>query len=164
MALPEWHDVEGYEGIYQVSNHGQVKSLGNGKYKKEKILKAGKRAGEYKFVVLCKMGNGHSVSVHRLVARAFLPNPQNLPEVNHKDESPANNAVENLEWCSCQYNIDYSKSKRVEQYTVGGEKVAEYKSIAYAAKITGISRTAINNNLTNWTKTSGGYIWKYICE
>jgi hypothetical protein len=71
-----------------------------------------------------------------------------------------NCCVDNLEWCDHQYNIDYSKSKRVEQYA-GDEKVAEYKSISTASEMTGISRTSINNVLCGWSRTAGGYGWKY---
>ena len=172
MAI--WRDVVGYEGLYQVSDKGDVKSLpkvkhnGKGYYKtQEKILKPGKRGrgnAKYNFVVLTDGIVEKSVSVHRLVADAFLENPQNFPEVNHKDENTLNNNLSNLEWCTRQYNIDYSKSEKISQYAIGGEKLAEYKSISVAAKMTGISRTAINNSLTGWSKTAGGYIWKYEME
>lgn len=166
MAL--WKAVDGYEGLYAVSDEGQVISLsrvvnnGRGTFHTEpKILTQGTRADNYKFVVLTKDNESKSFSVHRLVAKAFLDNPEKLPEVNHKDENPGNNHVDNLEWCTRQYNIDYSKSKRIAQYTLSGEKAAEYKSIAFAARITGISRRAINNCLTGWSNTAGGYIWRY---
>ena len=117
MAL--WREVAGYEGLYAVSDEGEVVSLprvlsnGRGTFKTTgKALKQGTRAGKYKFVHLSKGNVQRCVSVHRLVAMAFLGNPENLPEVNHKDENPSNNRVENLEWCSRQYNIDYSKSKK----------------------------------------------------
>ena len=166
MAL--WKEVCGYEGLYAVSSDGEVVSLprevynGHGKFRtKPKRLKQGYRAGKYKTVHLSKDGTTEQFSVHRLVAIAFLENPDNLPEVNHKDENPSNNRVGNLEWCSHQYNIDYSKSKRVAQYEKSGLKIAEYKSIAYAARVSGISRTAINNCLTGWSNTAGNYIWRY---
>ena len=166
MAL--WREVAGYEGLYAVSDEGEVVSLprvlsnGRGTFKTTgKALKQGTRAGKYKFVHLSKGNVQRCVSVHRLVAMAFLGNSENLPEVNHKDENPSNNRVENLEWCSRQYNIDYSKSKKVSQYTLDGEKVAEYKSISHAADITGISRRAINNALSGWSKSAGKYTWKY---
>lgn len=169
MAI--WKDVVGYEGIYQVSDDGRVKSLprvrhnGRGIYQtKERILRPGKRGkGDllYQFVLrrMAKQFLHHSV--HRLVAEAFLENPEMLPEVNHKDQDTLNNCANNLEWCTRKYNINYSKAKRVSQYSLCGEKLAEYQSVVFASKITGISRTAINNNLKNWSKTAGGYIWKY---
>lgn len=99
-------------------------------------------------------------SVHRLVAEAFIPNPDNLPEVNHKDENGLNNSVDNLEWCSHQYNIEYSKNKAVVQY-YDGERIAEYKSIKVASQQTGINRKSISNVLNGWSKTAGGYEWDY---
>lgn len=172
MAL--WKNIAGYEGLYQVSDDGQVKSLprikcnGRGYYQtKEKILHPGKRGRDgllYQFVVLSDGEAVSHISVHRLVADAFLENAEKLPEVNHKDKNTMNNCVSNLEWCTREYNINYSKAKRVSQFSLLGEKIAEYQSIVVASEITGISRTAINNNLRNWSKTAGGYIWKYEQE
>lgn len=169
MAL--WKDIPGYDGMYQVSDEGEVRSLPrcvfNGKgywTRKPKTLKPGKRGRGglcYRVVILSDGNTVRHEAVHRLVASAFLDNPENLPEVNHKDQNTENNRVDNLEWCTRQYNIDYSKSKRVSQYTKNREKIAEYKSISAASKITGIGRTAINNNLCGWSETAGGYIWKY---
>lgn len=169
--MAHWKDIAGYEGLYAVSDEGEVISLsriknnGRGRFQtKERILKQGTRAGKYRFVCLSKGDEQIAFSVHRLVAIAFLENPEHLPEVNHKDKNPSNNHVENLEWCSRQYNIDYSKAKRISQYLPSGEKIAEYKSISHAAKITGITRQAINNTLTGWSQTAGGYMWKYETE
>lgn len=172
MAL--WKDIAGYEGLYQVSDDGRIKSLprmkcnGRGSFlTKEKILRPGKRGKDgllYEFVALSDGKHTVIHSVHRLVASAFLENPCDCPEVNHKDENPLNNHVTNLEWCTHAYNIDYSKSKRVSQYSCGGEKIAEYRSISIAAQLTGINRRAINNTLSGWSNTAGGYIWKYEME
>lgn len=170
MAL--WKEAPGYEGLYLVSDEGDVFSLPkivHGAWeqkRKGKTLKKGKRGlkgqPQYEFVILVgKDGNPHKESVHRLVAKAFIPNPHDYPEVNHKDENSLNNHAENLEWCSRQYNAEYSKGKRISQYNIGGEKIAEYKSIVHASNLTGISRTAINNVLTGWSKTAGGYTWRY---
>lgn len=166
--MATWKHVVGYEGLYLVSDEGDVMSLprANGN-RKRKLLKPGKRGKGnllYQFVVLSNGVETKKVSVHRIVAEAFLPNPNKLPEVNHKDENPLNNRVENLEWCSRQYNIEYSKAERISQYSLYGEKLAEYKSISVASAMTGISRTAINNSLTGWSKTAGGYAWKYEKE
>lgn len=100
-------------------------------------------------------------SIHRLVAEAFIENPCGLPQVNHIDEDRTNNMADNLEWCSQQYNISYSKSKRVAQYD-GGEKVAEYRDAVTAAKQTGIGRTSICNALNGRSSTAGGYTWEYV--
>ena len=169
MAL--WKPVKGYEEQYLVSDDGQILSLSRkvlssyrSGIRKAKLLKAGARGRgnqKYQFVVLSDgKGKVEHKSVHRLVAEAFIPNPDNLPEVNHKDENPLNNSADNLEWCTRQYNIEYSKNKAVEQYQ-DGEKIAEYKSIKTASLQTGIGRTSINNVLKGWSKTAGGYEWRY---
>lgn len=114
-----WKDISGYEGIYQVSNLGRVKSLDReishlnrwGSMQSQKIrgriLTAKASHDNYMDVVLCKGGRSETKLVHRLVAIAFIPNPDNLPQVNHKDENPRNNAVTNLEWCTAEYNSNY---------------------------------------------------------
>ena len=168
MAL--FKDITGYEGMYQVSSDGKVialaRAIPNGKkvvHRKQLLLTPhlrGKNGLLYEAVTLSKDGKSKTYSVHRLVAQAFLPNPENLPEVNHKDENSLNNRVENLEWCTHQYNIDYSKSKPIMQID-GDIVIATFKSIKEAGRITGIKRTGINNVLTGWAKTAGGYKWSY---
>lgn len=172
--MASWKPIMGYEGRYSISDEGQVmslpKSVSNGRWeskRKAKLLKQGTRGRgklQYNFVILSDgKGNSEHKSVHRLVAEAFLSNPDDLEEVNHIDKNPLNNRVDNLEWCSRQYNIEYSKNRRVEQY-LNGEKIAEYKSITYASQLTGINRKAINNALRGWSTTAGGYEWKYIID
>lgn len=111
IELEEWRDVKGYEDLYQVSNLGRVKSLkdNHGNYR-EKILKPGNSGRGYLQVVLSKEGESKSFLVHRLVTQAFLDNPNNYTQVNHKDENPRNNRVNNLEWCDRKYNINYGTS------------------------------------------------------
>ena len=154
-----WKDIEGYEGLYQVSSCGRVKGLGNGKSNnsKERILKANKIRGCYLQVGLFKEGKRKHFLVHRLVANAFLPNPENLKYVNHKDENPKNNYVSNIEWCTFQYNIDYSKSKQVlcvETNTV-------YTSTMEAGRKTKINQGHISECCLGKRKTAGGYHWEY---
>ena len=109
----QWKPVEGFEGLYAVSNLGRVKSLGNDKSRKEKILKPHKVNG-YLRVTLCKDWKRKFFLVHRLVAEAFLPNPEGLEQVNHIDENKTNNVVSNLEFCDCKYNNNYgTRNKRV---------------------------------------------------
>lgn len=98
-----WKDIQGYEG-YQVSNEGNVKSL---KYGKEKILTPTINGRGYYHTVLRKDCKSTTVYIHRLVAQAFIDNPNNYPQVNHKDENKTNNAVSNLEWCTRSYNMNY---------------------------------------------------------
>lgn len=111
-----WKDIEGYEGIYQVSNLGNVRVLdrivnsaikNNDKVKRKgQILKQYNKRG-YLQVTLTVSNKRKYFNVHRLVAQAFIPNPNNLPQVNHRDENPKNNCVNNLEWCSAKYNANY---------------------------------------------------------
>ena len=102
-------DIEEYEGLYQISNLGRVKSL---KYGKERILKPAKDKKGYLYVCLYKQGKMKIYRVHRLVAQAFIPNPNNLPQVNHKDEDKTNNASSNLEFCDAKYNNNYGNHNK----------------------------------------------------
>lgn len=106
-SMEEWEDIAGYEGLYQVSNLGRVKSLGNNKSRNEKIIKPRSNKDGYLLVGLYNEGKGKNHRVHRLVAQAFINNPDNKPEVNHKDEDKTNNCVENLEWVTRKENINY---------------------------------------------------------
>ena len=111
MNTEIWQPVEGYEGIYEISNLGRVKSL---KYGVEKILKPVNNGWDYLQVNLCKNGKIKRLYIHRLVAEAFLPNPEGFEQVNHKDENPLNNCIENLEFCTPKYNNNYgSHNKRM---------------------------------------------------
>ena len=110
--MEEWRDIKGYEGRYQISSEGRVRSLDrigkNGYSYKGKILKPRPTKRGYIKANL----SGKIYAVHRLVAQAFIPNPNNYPVVNHKDENPSNNCIENLEWCDVKYNINYGTAKK----------------------------------------------------
>ena len=116
--IEEWRPIVGYEGLYEVSSYGRVRSLdmyvkaryGNYRLHKGKVLSPGEKNG-YLFVNLSCNGKHNTITVHRLVAQVFLPNPDNLPEVNHKDEDKTNNNADNLEWCDRKYNINYGSRK-----------------------------------------------------
>lgn len=124
-----WRDVVGFEGVYQVSNTGIVRRIYPNRTKTLKQCKAGGRTNkEYLYVNMSANGKYRSSSVHRLVAEAFIPNPEGLPQVNHKDEDKSNNCAENLEWCTASYNNRYgtkisrgvdamkkSKSRRIDK-------------------------------------------------
>lgn len=171
-----WKDVQGYEDLYQVSNLGRVKSLPKvvdiKRCKitlKEKMLSQIEK-GDYLSVILCNNRNRRQFSIHRLVAIAFIDNPNSLPEVNHKDEDKHNNVVSNLEWCDRCYNQNYGTCreraasklwKKVFQYSKNGEFIKEYKSIQYAADSLGIFPTNIIECCKGRRKSAGGYIWKY---
>ena len=115
MTEEIWKPVVGYEGLYEVSSYGRVKSLdryvkysdGRIYLHKGKVLSLAKDKNGYFVVSLYFNGKHNTIKVHRLVAQAFIPNPDNLPEVNHLDEDKTNNRVENLEWCDHKYNMNY---------------------------------------------------------
>lgn len=181
-----WKPVVGYEGYYEVSSFGRIRSLSRtvsskrwssdtrfmvGKTMKPKIDKNG-------YVRIMLTGSDKSrktLNVHRLVAEAFLPNPNNLPQVNHKDENKANNCIDNLEWCTAYYNNHYNnireraynngagtRRKEVGKYDKEGNLLKVYKSIKFAAKENKISRTPIINSALNLRPIKGEYIWKFI--
>lgn len=168
-----WKDIKGYEGLYQVSNYGRVRSLNYNRTFKCVILKQNNVRG-YKQVGLHKNGNLKNFFVHRLVATAFIPNPENLQEVNHKDENPQNNNVENLEWCDRRYNINYLNrnkkvsdkntngilSKVVLQFTKDGRLVREWPSANECCR-SGFSKGHISKCCRGERKTHKGFIWKY---
>lgn len=166
VNMEEFRSIQGYEGIYQVSGYGRVKSL---KFGKEKFLKPIANSCGYLYVRLCKDGKSKCQNIHRLVAQAFIPNPLGLPQVNHKDEDKANNRVENLEWCDRSYNCNYGtriqrvsevRSKQVYQYSLNGELVAKWLSTAECGK-NGFNQAAVSDCCNNKRKTHKGYIWKY---
>ena len=108
--IEEWKDIEGFNGLYKVSNTGRVISFKQSRFSKRNDfyeLKQKPRGGRYKVVYLSINGKGNGYLVHRLVAKAFVPNPENYPCVNHKDEDIYNNRSYNLEWCSHKYNCNY---------------------------------------------------------
>lgn len=172
-----WKDIEGYPN-YQVSNLGRVKSLGNNKTRKEKILKNIKDKDDYFQVNLCKEGKTKIFKVHRLVATAFLPNPYNLPQVNHKDEDKTNNMIwvnedcsidynkSNLEWCTSQYNNNYGTrtektQKPILQFNLDGEFIKKWDSATQVQKELGIKNSSIAKCLKGKRKSTYGYKWGY---
>lgn len=163
-----WKDIQDFEGKYQISNLGRVKSLYNDNgYKKtyrEKILKYSIKKNGYCQVILVKNRKRYSKNIHRLVAQAFIPNPNNLPCVNHKNEIKSDNAVENLEWCTISYNTRYSCGVKINQYSINNLFINSWNNIAEISDKLKISRTSINNCLNDRSKTAGGYIWRYANE
>ena len=123
-----WKDIPEYEGLYQVSNLGNVRSLNYRRSGELKLLKQNTTKKGYKRVVLCKNGKEKNCRVHRLVAMTFIPNPNDYKEVNHKDENPSNNNVNNLEWCTNEYNINYgTRNKRASESKKGKHRSEETK-------------------------------------
>ena len=162
-----WKDIKGYEGLYQVSNYGNVKSLNYRNTGKERLLKPILHTDGYLCVSLCKPNK--ILRIHRLVANAFTPNQNNFPQVNHKDEDKTNNHVNNLEWCTNKYNSNYgtrvkriseSLSKKVYQYTLDGEFVREWKSTNECGR-NGFQQGAIVKCCKGERKKHIGYKWSY---
>ena len=168
--MEQWKEITNFEGIYEVSSLGQVRRIHkDNRSSKYKVLSQD-TLRRYKKVTLFKSGVGYKKQVHRLVAEAFIPNPLNLEQVNHKDENPSNNNVDNLEWCSRIYNMNYgtcanriglANSKRVTMFSKSHEKIETFKSIIDAERNTGISNGSIGDCLHGRRKTAGGYIWEY---
>lgn len=169
--MEEWRNIEGYSD-YMVSNLGRVKSL---KYNKEKILKPATHTKGYLCVALCKNSKMQTFKVHRLVAQAFIPNTDNLPQVNHINEDKSDNRVDNLEWCDASYNINYGtgiqrrsttntngkRAKTVYQYTIDGEFVAEYPSVNEIERQLGYRIGNIWSCCNGRYKSAYGYKWSY---
>lgn len=159
MQIEEvWKDIPNYEGLYQISNLGRVKSLSRKWSPKETILKAEGKSEEYLHVSLWKNRVSYHLYIHKCVAQLFLPNPNNYIYVNHRDEDKRNNIADNLEWCDAKYNSNYgtrnnrisisqmnsvSKSHPVIQTDLNGNFIAEYPSIMEAHRQTGISVNGI---------------------
>ena len=169
MYMEVFKDIEGYEGLYQVSNYGNVLSV-----KRNKFLKPAEQCCGYYKIALSKKCIVKSFLVHILVAQAFLENPDNLPVVNHLDENRKNNNVSNLEWCTVEHNINYGTrtkratqtqlnrtdcSKPVLQFDKNGKFIKEYPSTQEAKRETGASK--ISRVCKGKAYSSKGFIWRY---
>ena len=187
-----WKSVKGYEGLYEVSNLGNVRSLAhtteivrNGTKMNmphpSKILKPQKR--QHGYLSVCLYGRGGNargfkqVSVHRLVAEAFIPNPRNCEEVNHIDEDKQNNRADNLEWCTRKENINHGTAisrgakartdnpngngRRIRQYDFNGNLIGEYISARNAGRALGLDYRGIYNSLYQGS-SAYGYYWKFV--
>lgn len=173
-----WKDIRDYENLYQGSNLGRVKSFdrwvkgrnGSVRLIKGRILKQCTDKDGYLQVVLCKNNKQKTYKVHRLVAETFIPNTDNLPCINHRDECKTNNNVENLEWCDCKYNSNYGtrnkkvalkKKKPVLQYTLDGIFVKEWPSAIDAEREGGFVSASICRCCRGRSKKHHNFIWKY---
>lgn len=183
-----WKDIEGYAGLYQVSNLGRVKSLkrvvnrndGRKNYVGERILKQ-KFTGQAKYpaVILSSQTIHRTCSIHRLVASAFLPLVEGKDQVNHIDGVKANNTVGNLEWCTKSENSKHAfdtglntpppplsgannaASKAVLQYDINGNFIAEFECAREASVLTGVYQSGISRACCGKLKTAGGFVWKH---
>ena len=180
FPIRTWKDIKGYEGLYQVSNLGEIRSKHTGKWIKLKCSPVNKR---YRKVILCDNEKREAKLVHRLVAEVFIPNTNSLPYVNHKDENPSNNMAVNLEWCTQKYNMNYgtvkervgnaSKGRKRSQYSIDLQIKRQKKkiycveldmifnSLKEAAKYAGVDSSGITHAAKGKQNTCGGYHWEY---
>jgi hypothetical protein len=166
-------DIQGFEGLYQVSNLGNVKSLNYNHTGKEKILKPAKNNKGYLMVNLYKEGKQKTCKIHRLVAQSFIENPQNLPQVNHKNEIKTDNASSNLEWCTNEYNNNYgTRNQRVAESNTNNPNKSKpvlcvetgkiYSSTNEVQRELGFSQGNISSACRGKYKQAYGYTWKYV--
>ena len=166
-----WKDIDGYEGLYQVSNLGNVKSFPrNGTIKQERILKQTKDGNGYLTIGLHKNNKSKKVCVHWLVANAFIENKNNFHVINHIDGNKENNRVDNLEFCTQSYNVKEAirlglqkpyNEKAILQYDKYMNFIKEWKSACEVQRVLNIYQTNISKCCLKLRKTAGGFIWKF---
>ena len=186
-----WKAVVGWEGLYEISNLGNVRTL---HYKKPYLMHPVVDSKGYKRIsfVLPNSKKYKRYGVHRLVAEAFIPNPNNLPQINHKDENRANNCVDNLEWCTNKYNCNYGshrknvsfsrtglvfselhienirkahakvQGKPVIQLSQNGDFIKQFDSMSSASRELNIAPICISKCCNGKIKSAGGYIFKFV--
>lgn len=158
--MENWKKIKGYTH-YEVSDLGRVRNTKTGVFLKPQVQAVG-----YKFVNLYNNGKMRSWYVHRLVALHFIDNPNGWPQINHKDEDKLNNRVENLEWCTCYYNVNYGRRnssywKPVEMLDFDGNVLRRFDSVSKAAEYIKMFPSSISNAVRGVYKQAGGYKWRY---
>ena len=167
-----WKDIEGYKGHYQISNYGNVRSL-----KKDAFLMKGGYLKGYKIISLWKNGTGKMFRVHRLVAAAFIPNPENKPCIDHIDGNRTNNHADNLRWVTAKENSNNYNApntykgkkinkggKAVLQYDLEGNFIKEWVTTMEIQRQLNYHRSNISNCCNGLVKTAYNYIWRYKNE
>lgn len=175
MEQEIWKDIEGYEGLYQISNLGEVKALPrniNNQFKnKEYNLK--KIINKDGYYVINLKNSNHKNKIHRinrLVAMAFIPNPENKLQVNHIDGNKKNNKVENLEWCTAKENKQHAqkngliRKKTILKLDLNGNVLQKYETVREASELNNLDYTTIIKCCNGKCKTCGGYKWRNYDE
>ena len=181
-----WKDIPGYEGYYQVSTKGTIRSVDRNimqmfrgnvvcRIMKGKMIKSRLSTGGYMMTTLSMNGRHKHYGIHRLVALAFLDNPKKYRAVNHKDENKLNNNVDNLEWCTHSYNNSFGQGavqrkktmrehtgRKVGQYSLDGKLIQVFDSIGLAGQYMRCNKTSIFKVCKGENKTCCGYDWRYI--
>lgn len=170
MDVEVWKDIPGFEGYYEASTLGYIRSKERlVKYKKDgvrimksHILKPKIMNKGYYEVILSKNNKQHSYRLHRLIATTFIPNPNNLPYINHIDENKLNNSVSNLEWCTPKYNNDahYGKNKVIYQFDLKGNLISTHTVYENAGRSVGGNKHGVYRCCIGKLKTYKGFIWK----
>ncbi len=159
-------DIKGYEGLYLVSTLGNIYSVKN-----KQLLKPIKHTGGYMRVMLYKYGNGSLFKVHRLVAQAFIPNPENKPQVNHIDEDKTNNMVSNLEWVTAKENVNHGtrnersskkQGMKIKAIDIASGEYNIYNSQQECAKRLNLTQSSISQCVRGNMRETGGYIFEKI--
>ena len=185
-----WKDIEGYEGRYQISNYGRLLSLNYHNTGVPNIIKPKTHRHGYVFYILYKDGTRKAFMAHRLVALAFISNPNNYPIINHKDENKLNNYFENLEWCTCSYNVKYSLAlhelepkhickrryskrkkrkaapykyfRKLVQFDSNMTEIRTYENLAKCVRETKYSNWSILQCCKGERATAYGYKWRFV--
>ena len=162
MASTIWKPVKGFEEYYEVNNVGSVRSRKTRHCRRLKT-KHNDLTG-YDFLTLRGDEGPKTKTIHRIVAETFIPNPQGLPYVNHKNEIKTDNRVENLEWCTSSYNnsfSSYKRRKKVEALTLDGVKVATFESVDFAAMFLGVCKSAVSQAVNGHRVSRGGFFLRF---
>ena len=173
-----WKPIKGYEGLYEISNYGNVKvlyfknNLTNQKIYKPRLKKVRKDKYGYLVVTLHKNQKSKTYKIHRLVAEAFIKNPKNKPQINHKDGNKQNNYINNLEWCNNRENIKHAYKiglqkpsyKKIFQFDLNNNFIKEWEYMKLASEQLKINYGDIVQCCKGRRKTAGGYKWRYVNE